>query len=314
MTLNQILYFRKVARLENYHQAAEELYISQPTLTKHLQKLEREMGTKLFSRSGNSYTPTFAGRKYMQYARKILQIRQDWEKELKDLTENNEGELNVAFPLMRSTCMVPQIMTSFFQKYPKVKVNILEEAYSIQEKLLLNDQLDFGIFNEVHKHPKLEYELLKKEEMIEKEIERVEHTNVGTTEAVQALLESYESTPLTSGTTLAELIRRPELSYEKIAPIDKHREELPYDVKEQVDINIKYDGYIKRQMRQVEQFKKLENKRIPENINYDEIQSLRLEAKQKLNKIRPSSIGQASRISGVSPADVSVLLVYLSSK
>lgn len=156
--------------------------------------------------------------------------------------------------------------------------------------------------------------LLKKEEMIEKEIERVEHTNVGTTEAVQALLESYESTPLTSGTTLAELIRRPELSYEKIAPIDKHREELPYDVKEQVDINIKYDGYIKRQMRQVEQFKKLENKRIPENINYDEIQSLRLEAKQKLNKIRPSSIGQASRISGVSPADVSVLLVYLSSK
>lgn len=104
------------------------------------------------------------------------------------------------------------------------------------------------------------------------------------------------------------------MSYEKIAPIDKHREELPYDVKEQVDINIKYDGYIKRQMRQVEQFKKLENKRIPENINYDEIQSLRLEAKQKLNQIRPSSIGQASRISGVSPADVSVLLVYLSSK
>ena len=104
------------------------------------------------------------------------------------------------------------------------------------------------------------------------------------------------------------------MSFEKIAPIDKHREELPYDVKEQVDINIKYDGYIKRQMRQVEQFKKLENKRIPENINYDEIQSLRLEAKQKLNQIRPSSIGQASRISGVSPADVSVLLVYLSSK
>ena len=104
------------------------------------------------------------------------------------------------------------------------------------------------------------------------------------------------------------------MSYEKIAPIDKHREELPYDVKEQVDINIKYDGYIKRQMRRVEQFKKLENKRIPENINYDEIQSLRLEAKQKLNQIRPSSIGQASRISGVSPADVSVLLVYLSSK
>ena len=96
--------------------------------------------------------------------------------------------------------------------------------------------------------------------------------------------------------------------------MDNARPELPYDVKEQVDINIKYDGYIKRQMRQVEQFKKLENKRIPENINYDEIQSLRLEAKQKLNQIRPASIGQASRISGVSPADISVLLVYLGSK
>ena len=155
--------------------------------------------------------------------------------------------------------------------------------------------------------------LLKKEEMIEKEIERVEHTNVGTTEAVQALLESYESTPLTSGTTLAELIRRPELSYEKIAPIDKHREELPYDVKEQVDINIKYDGYIKRQMRQVEHFKKLEKKMIPDGLDYYAINGLRKEAMQKLDKFNPRSIGQASRISGVSPADISVLLVYLES-
>ena len=125
------------------------------------------------------------------------------------------------------------------------------------------------------------------------------------------MLEKYESTPLNTGTTLAELIRRPELSYEKLDEIDEKRSDLPFDGREQVDINIKYDGYIKRQMRQVEQFKKLENKKIPENINYDEIQSLRLEAKQKLNEIRPSSIGQASRISGVSPADVSVLLVYL---
>ena len=156
--------------------------------------------------------------------------------------------------------------------------------------------------------------LLKKEELIAKEIERVNHVNLGTSEAVQKLLEAYGSTPLTSGTTLAELIRRPELSYEKLAPVDNARPELPYDVKEQVDINIKYDGYIKRQMRQVEQFKKLENKRIPENIDYDSIQSLRLEAKQKLNQIRPASIGQASRISGVSPADISVLLVYLGSK
>ncbi len=153
--------------------------------------------------------------------------------------------------------------------------------------------------------------LLRKEKMIEEEIERVEHTNIGTSEKVQNLLGSFGSTPLNSGTTLAELIRRPELSYEKLADIDENRPELPYDVEEQVNINIKYDGYIKRQMRQVEQFKKLENKKIPEDINYDEIQSLRIEAKQKLNAIRPASIGQASRISGVSPADVSVLLVYL---
>ena len=153
--------------------------------------------------------------------------------------------------------------------------------------------------------------LLRKEKMIKEEIERVEHTNIGTSEKVQNLLGSFGSTPLNSGTTLAELIRRPELSYENLADIDENRPELPYDVEEQVNINIKYDGYIKRQMRQVEQFKKLENKKIPEDINYDEIQSLRIEAKQKLNAIRPASIGQASRISGVSPADVSVLLVYL---
>ena len=153
--------------------------------------------------------------------------------------------------------------------------------------------------------------LLAKERMIEEEKRRVEHTNIGTSANVRQVLEKYGSTPLNSGTTLAELIRRPELSYEKLEEIDVNRPDLPYDVIEQVDINIKYDGYIKRQMRQVEQFKKLENKKIPENINYDEIQSLRIEAKQKLNQIRPASIGQASRISGVSPADISVLLVYL---
>ena len=159
------------------------------------------------------------------------------------------------------------------------------------------------------------YEHLKeKEKMIAEEIERVNHVNIGTSEKVQRLLEQYGSTGLVSGTTLAELIRRPELSYEALAEIDEERKDLPADVIEQVNINIKYDGYIKRQQRQVEQFKKLENKKIPEEINYDEIQSLRIEAKQKLNAIRPASIGQASRISGVSPADVSVLLVYLGGK
>ena len=154
--------------------------------------------------------------------------------------------------------------------------------------------------------------LLKKEEQIAQEIDRVNHTNVGTSEKVQQLLDSYGSTRLTSGTTLAELIRRPELSYDKLKEIDEDRPDLPWDVAEQVNINIKYEGYIKRQMKQVEQFKKLENRKIPENIDYNEIQSLRIEAKQKLLQIRPASIGQASRISGVSPADISVLLVYLS--
>lgn len=153
--------------------------------------------------------------------------------------------------------------------------------------------------------------LLEKEKLIEEEIRRVEHTNIGTSEEVQNLLKKYGSTSLISGTTLAELIRRPELSYEILKPIDQGRMSLSFDIQEQVNINIKYEGYIKRQQRQVEQFKKLEKKLIPEDINYHDIKSLRLEAKQKLTDIKPLSIGQASRISGVSPADISVLLVYM---
>ena len=155
--------------------------------------------------------------------------------------------------------------------------------------------------------------VLRKEEAIAREIERVEHATIGTTKEVQELLEQYNSTPLKSGSTLAELIRRPELSYEAIAPLDKERPELPWDVKEQVDMNIKYDGYIRRQLKQVEQFKKLEAKKIPTDLDYEKVGSLRIEARQKLEEYRPISIGQASRISGVSPADISVLLVYLSS-
>ena len=125
------------------------------------------------------------------------------------------------------------------------------------------------------------------------------------------MLESYGSIPLNTGTSLTELIRRPELDYEKLAPIDPERPDLPDDVIEQVNINIKYDGYIKRQIKQVEHFKKLETKRIPEDFNYDDVPSLRIEARQKLKLYKPMSIGQASRISGVSPADISVLLVYM---
>ena len=156
-------------------------------------------------------------------------------------------------------------------------------------------------------------DILEKERLIKEEIERVEHVNVGASKPVQELLEQYGSTPLTSGSTLGELIRRPELNYEVLAPIDKNRPELRYDTREQVNINIKYDGYITRQLKQVEQFKKLESKKIPEDMDYDQVKSLRIEAVQKLKLYRPVSIGQASRIAGVSPADVSVLLVYLES-
>ena len=158
------------------------------------------------------------------------------------------------------------------------------------------------------------HKLQEKERMIQEEIERVEHTTVGGSAEVQSLLESQRSTLLKSGTTIAELIRRPELNYHVLAPIDKERQELPEDVCEQVEINIKYDGYIRRQMKQVEQFKKLEQKKIPEDIDYEDVGSLRIEARQKLESYRPISIGQASRISGVSPADISVLLVYLESR
>jgi tRNA uridine 5-carboxymethylaminomethyl modification enzyme len=151
----------------------------------------------------------------------------------------------------------------------------------------------------------------KKEELIQEEIRRVEGIHVGASELVQETLEKYGSIRLSNGVTLCELIRRPELDYEKLAPIDPTRPELPREVREQVNILIKYEGYINRQVKQVEQFKKLENKKLPQNFDYQQIPSLRIEAVQKLNDLQPLSIGQASRISGVSPADVSVILVYL---
>ena len=160
------------------------------------------------------------------------------------------------------------------------------------------------------------YERLElKEKLINEEIERLKHVTVGTGDAVQELLKECGSTPLNSGSTMVDLIRRPELSYELLKSIDIHRPAFPVELEEevieQVNIAIKYDGYIKRQKKQVEQFKKLENKKIPKNIDYDKIKSLRIEAQQKLKEYQPISIGQASRISGVSPADISVLLVYL---
>lgn len=153
--------------------------------------------------------------------------------------------------------------------------------------------------------------ILYKEKMIAKEVERLEHTNVGANAKVQQLLEQYGSTLLKTSATMAELIRRPELSYEALAEIDTEREPLEADIVQQININIKYEGYIRRQTQQVSQFKKLENKKLDPNMDYSQVGSLRREAVQKLNLYKPISIGQASRIAGVSPADLSVLMVYL---
>ena len=153
--------------------------------------------------------------------------------------------------------------------------------------------------------------LLWKEKAIEEEMDRLEKAVIGANERVQKFLENHGSTPLKSGSTLAELVRRPELNYFVLAELDEKRPDLPADVAEQVNINIKYAGYIKRQKQQVAQFKKLEEKRLAPDFDYSEVPSLRREAVQKLNLYKPMNIGQASRISGVSPADISVLLVYL---
>lgn len=153
--------------------------------------------------------------------------------------------------------------------------------------------------------------LIRKKEMIQQEIARLKSKTVGANKEIQTFLETHGSTTLKTAASLAELICRPELNYQMLHEIDPERKTLPYDVIEQVEIEIKYEGYIVRQMRQVEQYRKMEKKQIPENLDYDDVPSLRLEARQKLKLFRPVSVGQASRISGVSPADISVLLVFL---
>lgn len=150
--------------------------------------------------------------------------------------------------------------------------------------------------------------------MIDKEIERLKNTVIGASKEHQKFMEAHESSLLKTGTNLAELMCRPELSYDILSEIDMERKPLPADVIEQVEIEIKYEGYIERQLKQVEQFKKMEKKKIPSDLDYQDVGSLRLEARQKLESYRPVSVGQASRISGVSPADISVLLIYLEQK
>jgi len=181
--------------------------------------------------------------------------------------------------------------------------------------LLRQDNADLRLSKigyEVGLLPKDRYDhVVEKERQIEEEVARVKKINIGARKEVQALLESYGSIPLSNGIKLVDLIRRPELDYDKLAPIDPDRPELSDEVREEVNIYIKYEGYLTRQAKQVAQFKKLESKMIPSDIDYDNVSSLRIEARQKLTKLRPANIGQASRISGVSPADISVLLVYL---
>lgn len=181
--------------------------------------------------------------------------------------------------------------------------------------LLRQDNADLrlrAIGHEIGLVSDVDYErTLKKERDIEREIERLEHTNIGANAAVQEFLIKHGSTPLKTGATLAELVRRPELDYVMLKELDDKRPQLPYDTVEQVNINIKYEGYIRRQKQQVVQFKKLESKKLSADFDYSSVKSLRREAVQKLNLYKPASIGQASRISGVSPADISVLLIYL---
>ena len=165
---------------------------------------------------------------------------------------------------------------------------------------------EIGLITEVQRD-----ELQKKRCMIKSEIQRYKNTSVGANNRIQSFLLEHNSTPLKSGSTLAELLARPELNIVMLTEIDDDRPSLPDDVLKQVEIEIKYEGYIKRQISQVEAFKKMEGKKLPDDIDYDDVGSLRLEARAKLKALRPSSVGQASRISGVSPADISVLLVYL---
>lgn len=166
MNTQELEYILCIAKHQNLTKAAQELYISQPTLSKHLKKIEQEINGKLFSRSGNRYIPTYLGRKYMEYAHRMLEIESNWNRELSDLTSCKTGELNIAFPPMRSTCIIPSVIPQFHKEFPNVKINFLEESNEIEKKLLLDETLDFAVFNETIPNSELSYETIGKEEIL----------------------------------------------------------------------------------------------------------------------------------------------------
>lgn len=166
MNIQELQYFLTIVKHKNLTKASEELYISQPTLSKFLQKLEKELGGKVFRRSGHTYTLTFLGQRYLEYARKAVTLNQDWQKELSDMRSSFEGELNIAFPPMRGICLVPQILPAFHKKHPGVRINFYEQGHGIQEEILSNAKLDFGIYSEWQPLPTLTYHTLYYEEIL----------------------------------------------------------------------------------------------------------------------------------------------------
>ena len=166
MNTQELEYILCIAKHKNLTKAAQELYISQPTLSKYLKRIEEELGGKIFSYSKNQYIPTYLGRKYIEYAEKVLIMDANWKKELEDLNANKKGELSIAFPPMRSACIIPKVIPAFRKRYPDIKINFLEESNAIEEKLLHSDTLDFAVFNETLAHPELDYQTLGKEEIL----------------------------------------------------------------------------------------------------------------------------------------------------
>ncbi|MCX4307478.1 MAG: LysR family transcriptional regulator [Acetatifactor sp.] len=166
MDFTGLQYFLTIVKHRNLTKAAQELYISQPTLTKFLQKLESEIGGKVFRKNGHQYELTFLGQRFLEYAQKIDALNQDWHKELSDMRSSYEGELNIAVPPMRSACLIPQFLPEFHQKHPGVHINFFEYGQMLQDHILTNANLDFGILSDWQAHPNLNYELLKMEEML----------------------------------------------------------------------------------------------------------------------------------------------------